>query len=427
MATRRTRLKLLVVAVAAAVITLAAVTAGLAWQVLRRPGAPAPVPAAAPASPLAADEPLKAALALLRAQLDTHRRLVVLFADEATLSAVEREAASRVGQQLFHEQLARQAEADRLLATLAQRSGAARDAALQALLEHIESGEGLFDADRLAFQESLRTLQAALKGDGALPAVKLHQRVSEDLDALRVIEQAYDREIRQIYSRFEARAIPLKREKWADYLAHLKTLYRREQILKDQGVVVPYPPQPEASVPEPPAAAADDGGREIFGHQLPPRTVVLSFDDGPHRQYTPEVEAMLRQYGVPAVFFQVGRNLGQVQDGRARLDAGGRVAMQLQAGGFTLANHSYSHAQLSKRSGEALKAEILDTDLLLKAVSPQRAPLFRFPYGARNAEGLAALKSAQLRSVMWNVDSLAAARRRAAISCATTHAASAAR
>ena len=35
-----------------------------------------------------------------------------------------------------------------------------------------------------------------------------------------------------------------------------------------------------------------------------------------------------------------------------------------------------------------------------------RTPLFRFPYGARNDEGLDTLKAAQLRSVMWNIDSL---------------------
>jgi len=42
----------------------------------------------------------------------------------------------------------------------------------------------------------------------------------------------------------------------------------------------------------------------------------------------------------------------------------------------------------------------------LKAISPERAALFRFPYGARNSEGMAALADAHLKSVMWNIDSL---------------------
>ncbi|MBV8467036.1 MAG: caspase family protein, partial [Burkholderiales bacterium] len=36
----------------------------------------------------------------------------------------------------------------------------------------------------------------------------------------------------------------------------------------------------------------------------------------------------------------------------------------------------------------------------------KRPPLFRFPYGARNAEGMALLRADHLRSVMWNIDSL---------------------
>jgi peptidoglycan/xylan/chitin deacetylase (PgdA/CDA1 family) len=82
------------------------------------------------------------------------------------------------------------------------------------------------------------------------------------------------------------------------------------------------------------------------------------------------------------------------------------VSRKLLQAGYTLANHSLTHAQLSKRSGEALKPEILATDALLQAVDSRRSPLFRFPYGARNEEGLAVLEGAHLRSVMWNIDSL---------------------
>ncbi|MED5620647.1 polysaccharide deacetylase family protein [Ideonella sp. BN130291] len=377
----------------------------LAWWFMRGPSKPvgAAAPAASAAASASAHPAVASALDLLKAQLAAHRQIIVLLADEASLSAADKAAANSVGQQLFHEQLERQRHIERAFDALTSAGAAARDAGLAQVLDYVESGEGLYDADRLAFQEALRALQRGIGRDGSLPAVKLHKRVSEDLDALAQIEHNYDREIGQIFNRFETRAIELKRERWADYVAHLKTLYRREQILKDHGVLVPYPPEPAASR----AAAADDGQREIFGNSLPARTVVLTFDDGPHRQYTEEVEAILKQYNVPAVFFQVGRNLGQVgADGKPALERGAQVAARLQADGFVLGNHSYTHAQLSKETGDALKSQILYTDTLLKAVSPQRSPLFRFPYGARNAEGLGVVRDAQLRSVMWNIDSL---------------------
>ncbi|WP_267112862.1 polysaccharide deacetylase family protein, partial [Xanthomonas sacchari] len=65
-----------------------------------------------------------------------------------------------------------------------------------------------------------------------------------------------------------------------------------------------------------------------------------------------------------------------------------------------------THAQLSKETGAALRSQILDTDRMLRAVDAKRAPLFRLPYGARNAEGMQILGAAGLKSVMWNVDSL---------------------
>ena len=70
-----------------------------------------------------------------------------------------------------------------------------------------------------------------------LPAIKLHKRISEDLDALAEIERNYEKEIRQIFGNMGQRAIELKRERWDDYVAQLKKLYNREQILKENGVV----------------------------------------------------------------------------------------------------------------------------------------------------------------------------------------------
>lgn len=74
--------------------------------------------------------------------------------------------------------------------------------------------------------------------------------------------------------------------------------------------------------------------------------------------------------------------------------------------GYAVGNHSLTHAQLSKTTGDALRSQVLDTDTLLRAVDDKRAPLFRFPYGARNAEGLQLLGEAGLKSIMWNIDSM---------------------
>lgn len=372
------------------------------WIVGRKPASPAPAPAqqaqaATDVSVIAAD---------MRRLLDTYRKIIVLTLDEASLSEAERAQANRIGQQLFHENQERIARVDGALAALLASPSAGRFEAIGSLLDYVESNEGLYDADRLAFREVMQSLHTMVGKDSSLPAIKMHKRVSEDLEALAEIERNYEKEIRAVFGRFETRSIELKREKWDSYVAYLKTLYQREAILKEYGVVLPYPAKPEPAPQETPSQAGREG-EEIFGRALPKKTIVLTFDDGPHRRYTEEIAAILKQYNAPAIFFSVGRNIGSFDKaGAAKLGAGADVSRKLKADGYVLANHSFTHAQLSKQSGDTLRAEIMNTDALLKAVDPQRAPLFRFPYGARNREGMQLLSSAQLTSVMWNIDSL---------------------
>ncbi len=386
------------------VFTVAAAGAAAgSWIVSLKSPSSAPA-ATAPANPAAVD--VSAISADMKTMLASYRKIIVLTQDEAKLSVDERAQANRVGQQLFHENQERINKVDAALAQLLTSNNPARFDALGTLIDYVESGEGLYDADRLAFRELMQSLLAQVAKDSSLPAIKLHKRISEDLDALAEIERNYEKEIRAVFGRFESRSIQLKREKWDSYVAYLKTLYKREAILKDYGVIAPYPAKPELPSPSGPSQTGTEDG-EIFGKALPKKTVVLTFDDGPHRRYSEEIAAILKQYNAPAIFFSVGRNIGSMDaQGKAKLNAGADVMRRLKQSGYVLANHSFSHAQLSKQTGDNLKAEILNTDALLKAVDPQRSQLFRFPYGARNREGMQMLEDAHLRSVMWNIDSL---------------------
>jgi len=388
---------------AGAVLLLAVATAVLisvdsrAWR-----GKQDKAMAAAVATAVTAPPDTSKILTGMQEVLAGYRKIIVLFADEKSLGVNERALANQVGQGLFHENRERVAALEAQMAALATSGNAQRFDAMAGLLDYIESDKSLFDADRLAFRELLRSLQAAAAADSSLPAIKLHKRIGEDLDALQEIERNYEKEIRLVFGRFEPRAIDLKRERWEDYVASLKKLYTRAQILKDFGVVMPYP-----APKQPTRKAKGEEEGEVFGYSLPPKTVVLTFDDGPHGVYTAEIAAILKQYGAPAIFFQVGSNLGTVgADGKTKLGPRAEVSRKLLEAGHTLANHSMTHAQLSKLKGDGLKSEVMGTDELLKAVDARRSPLFRFPYGARNDEGLDLLSGAQLRSVMWNIDSL---------------------
>ena len=375
-------------------LLLTLVVAGCGDKDAKAPASAVTQPSAQAAA--AADPAAAPLLAALQKQLDGYRRIVVLLADEEQQSAADRGTSTRIGQQLFHDGLEQRSAIAGQFDALLRSGSPQRFATLGTVLDYIESAPELFDADRLAFREVLRDLHDRVGTDSSLPAVKLHQRIGEDLDALDEIERNYNQELTRIFSRFErTRAIDLKREKWDDYIAHLHKDYSRESILRDYGVIEPYP------------MSMKDSDREIFGRDLPPKTVVLTFDDGPHKAYTDEVVAILKRYDVPGVFFEVGRNLGKVEaDGKVTLGPMAKISRSLMEEGYAVGNHSLTHAQLSRTTGDALRQQVLDTDTLLKDVDSKRAPLFRFPYGARNAEGLQLLNEAGLKSIMWNIDSM---------------------
>lgn len=364
-----------------------------------------------PAAPAAAaTAPVNAALAQdLRTRADAllaaHRQMIVLMSDERSLDAPTRRAVGSVGQMLFHEMLERQAA---LLALASKITDPATVPALNALLDAIESEPSWFDADRLAFKEFLSQLAAIYGTAQSLPGLKLAKRATEDLAVLAEVEAAYDKELKEIFGRFAQRGIELKREKWADYVSKLRTLYTREQILKDFATVVPYrEPVSEKGAKPGSAPRSEADAREIFGTSLPPKTVVLTFDDGPHPRYTDEILEILKRYEAPAIFFNLGRNLGAVgADGKPQPGAQMAVAKRVLAAGHQLANHSFSHGVMAKLAEGAVRDEAAHTEALLDAAGRTPSSLFRFPYGARNEGALSAVEGLKLRSMMWNIDSM---------------------
>jgi len=96
--------------IAAVVVAVAGAGAYLAQR--GKQPAPAAEPAAAPL--VAGATP--ALMPELRNMLAAYRKIIVLLADEKTLSESDRKAAGQVGQSLFHENLERLAKVQAMLA-----------------------------------------------------------------------------------------------------------------------------------------------------------------------------------------------------------------------------------------------------------------------------------------------------------------------
>jgi cellulose synthase/poly-beta-1,6-N-acetylglucosamine synthase-like glycosyltransferase/peptidoglycan/xylan/chitin deacetylase (PgdA/CDA1 family) len=103
-----------------------------------------------------------------------------------------------------------------------------------------------------------------------------------------------------------------------------------------------------------------------------PRTIALTFDDGPDPRWTPQVLAVLARRHVPATFFVVGsRVLAYPQLVRAELAAGDEVG-----------SHTFVHAYLTNLPGFQRDLELSLTQSALAAAAGIHTSLLRPPYSS---------------------------------------------
>ncbi len=362
----------------------------------QQPPQPAPAPLAAAAA-LVAHPDLPAGteslLDALRADLLVHRQLIVLFAEEASLTGAARTQALAVGHRLHHERRELVHQVNAALQKVAKRPAPQRDPILHALLDWMDLGDDRLALDHLAFRDSLRIMQQALREDPTPQGRALLQRTATALAQVDRIEAKVEAEYRAVFGGPGLPARGGSRTLWLAYVAELQRRISLAQLLQSEAI--------------PTLSDRLAGSGEINGTELPDKVLILSFDDGPHRLYTSEIKALLMKEHVPALFFEVGRNLGTVDpSGKVKLGTLAPLAGELVQAGFVLGNHSFTHAQLSKETGAPLDLEIRETDQLLQAIPGAHSHLFRFPFGARTQVQLEALRPFGLRSVLWNIDSL---------------------
>ena len=345
-------------------------------------------------------------LEALRSDLLLQRQLILIFADEASLQGKDLTRALDAGHRLHHDRQDLVHQINGRLLKLCAEAPAQRDPEIHHLLGWMEGDPELLELDRLAFRDTLRILQHGLAKDMSPEGLGLKARITRDLGTLDRTERSVDAEYRKVFGGAGQPAVG-RRELWQAYVAQLRQRMSIQQLLAQTPEALPPPTTPATTPPTTPPTTQAKPGAELDGSHLPDKVLVLSFDDGPHRLYTEEIKAILLKEHVPALFFEVGRNLGtEDATGQVKLSHLSALTEGLVQTGFIVGNHSYTHAQLSKETGAPLDLEIRETDQLLRAIPGAHSQLFRFPYGARTAVQLKTLESFQLRSVLWNIDSL---------------------
>jgi peptidoglycan/xylan/chitin deacetylase (PgdA/CDA1 family) len=129
---------------------------------------------------------------------------------------------------------------------------------------------------------------------------------------------------------------------------------------------------------------------------LEPGEIVLTFDDGPWPSNTPAVLAALAAQCVKATFFPIGEHATWHPE----------ILKQVVAEGHTVGSHTWSHADLSKKTPEQGKDEI-ENGISAIAASAGRplAPFFRFPALRQTPEMMAYLAGRNIGVFSADLDS----------------------
>ncbi|HEY1483911.1 MAG TPA: glycosyltransferase [Candidatus Acidoferrum sp.] len=101
------------------------------------------------------------------------------------------------------------------------------------------------------------------------------------------------------------------------------------------------------------------------------KKLVLSFDDGPDRRWTPKILDVLKEKHVPGVFFVIGDEANRAPD----------LLKREYSEGHEIGNHTFTHPKFDEISRTQIKWELNLTQRLIESTLGVKSILFRPPYG----------------------------------------------
>lgn len=105
------------------------------------------------------------------------------------------------------------------------------------------------------------------------------------------------------------------------------------------------------------------------------QTVALTFDDGPHPLYTPQILDLLAKEDCKATFFVIGKNVEKYP----------ALVKRIADDGHTLGVHGYEHREIVGLSRQSLNDELNNCRRAIHAASGIDTALFRPPRGKVSA------------------------------------------
>ena len=158
-----------------------------------------------------------------------------------------------------------------------------------------------------------------------------------------------------------------------------------------------HPDTPRAKLAAVPVNVPAAMGSPFHSAAIRTPHLALTFDDGPHGKLTPKLLDLLGRRGVKSTFYVIGRNVEAYPD----------IARRIVAEGHEIANHTWTHPQLSRLSAARVADELRRTHDKVLEVTGVRMTNLRPPYGAFNdSVRRVAFDRHGYDTIMWSVDPL---------------------
>ena len=134
----------------------------------------------------------------------------------------------------------------------------------------------------------------------------------------------------------------------------------------------------------------DAGAAAARSARPKPRTIAITFDDGPDPVWTPKVLDLLRAQKVKATFFVIGSQVAAHPD----------LTRRIVAEGHQVGLHTFTHANLTTIPAWRRSFELRQSQLILAGATGVSTPLLRPPYLSEPS----ALTNADWSSIEWARD-----------------------
>lgn len=122
------------------------------------------------------------------------------------------------------------------------------------------------------------------------------------------------------------------------------------------------------------------------------KLIALTFDDGPDKDFTPQVLDILKENNVKATFFVVGEMVSWSPE----------ILKREYEEGHEIGNHTFTHINVAKRSYSEINKEIKQTQEAIKKVIGKEPSLFRPPYRAISRDMCTIAKDKNMNIVLWS-------------------------